>query len=398
MKCEALSATKINMITTCPKQYHYRYDMHKKSPSDPIYFLYGRLVHGALNHLADYPVDENIEQSIQNALKENLQTVPTTELIGKVREAIQTWFTPEKFKGKVLMKEEMVSICLTCGKQVEKFANKCKHCNTAFGNDGLRYDSVIDLAREVDSTTVKITDYKTGGQYFTTSDLEDSPQMLGYGLVSKVIFPQYTNFILNIEQIDRNMSTEIKIGHKELIEYINYLKSLQESIRNISKPIANVSPDNCTYCDYQHLCQEFKLFIEEDLQFDMKTIMDTGMDELLMTIQSFSMKRKYFEEKEKKMKAWLIAQLQKTNVKGFEKFGYKVSMVEPMMTEYDVNTILELIPKDKLPECLSVRKGKVDKVLKYSKRIKPSTKMMIYETSRKIPRKPWLKIKEAKKK
>jgi ribosomal protein L40E len=361
------------------------------APKDPDYFVLGRVVHQALYYLADYPVEENIDNCVDKAVRSEIQSIPTIELVEKAKRLLHGWFTEDKFRGEILGKELKVSLCLQCGSKLEIYAKNCSKCGSVFDGkqNTLRYDAIIDLAMKLAPGVVKIKDYKTGYFLYSKSDVRQSKQLLGYALVAVSLWPGTQRVVVSIDPITVGAEIEIELVPNQLVEYVDYLRSVQKATQAIGKPKANVG-SHCSFCDFTHLCSDFNIWLKEELKVDTEKLDKENMVSILLSIQEAESKRKYWSGRERELKDWLLANLDKNMVSSFKYEDWSVSVVRATQTSYDVDVLFEAVKNvQQLKKMVKVDKVSVDRMLKS---LPPEVSAVLLATASREPKTPYLKI------
>lgn len=362
-----LSASRVNLFESCPLQYHLRYV--KKAYTAKKYqeqLMLGSLVHGVLEHLAEYPIEENIPKCVKKAI-DDMKDPLTPELVKKAKDMVEDWFSPEKFE-------------LECLGTEYKFD---------FTIEGIPVLGYIDRIERVDEKTIRVIDYKSGGRIFTEDDIRGSNQLLMYAMAAYKEW-QPENVIVCYDMVAYDKRVEILATYDDIIEKFDYLKLIYDSIVNKMDQTA-ITGGHCNWCEYKGTCPEYKAYVMGELNLPNINVLETkDANEVLTELDNISNKIKVLEAHKSKIRAWLTNEMIEGGLKQLKTEDFVLSLTSRTSMNYNPVTIATVF-EDRMHEVLKVKKTDVDKLMKT---LSPEIKAAILSTATRREGAPFLKMKK----
>jgi len=336
MMVKSLSASKIGTFEQCPLKFRYAY-VEKREPLETSadYFILGRLVHKALEKLADNPTWDYVESAVYESIDE-IGEIPKPEQINQALDMLKGWFSPEKFKDKVLSKEEFFTVDI----------------------GGVAVNGIVDRIDEIEGG-IRIVDYKTGSQVYTSKDLEGSVQLLIYAYFG---FQRYGAEKVEIvyDMIKHNHQVSMVVTREQMEWIEKYVRGVYDAIRKSEgEPRIN---EFCAWCEYRHICPKLKEYLSQSLEIP-PVLEEEDIFKLIRTLEELSAVRKTLEEKEKRIKDWIVATMVGEGVEDLPAGEYHLALSYRRREEFPPDTVVELVPEKYWKEVLSVRNGNLKKIL-----------------------------------
>lgn len=276
MKCDKLSATRINSYKMCPFKYYLEYERHIESPPN-FGAAQGSLIHEVFEHIGsgilsgqDGPVtrtnwqhyilsgyrnqkiwtlnkkqpkktcekcDFCIEHkcSIADQPVEKVEGCPRLSYNDALKMASQIIDSPDQsipLNRKILAVERDFNIEL-------------QH-----GDETIKVCGYIDIITENNPNTIEIVDYKTGTFMKNYQECCKDPQLLIYHLAGGIIYPQYKNILVTIYYLrDKPMTFAFTADND--IKTVRALANYWYLIRGDNAPIPKALNNGELYHDWQ---------------------------------------------------------------------------------------------------------------------------------------------------
>jgi len=338
MKIE-VSPTKMNSFETCPKQFYLRYYKKEKPPVKIIHIMHvGSLVHKALEYLAEEPEFEYIDKCILKAI-ENIDIVPTQEMIDESRDMIKNWFSEDKFENELVESEYKFQTVI---------------------DDDLVIMGYIDRVEMVDENRIKVIDYKTGNQFYTYDDLKNSDQLIMYAIAC---YEEWgiENIVICYDMVRMNKRFEIGVTIKDFDEKKKHIKAVYKRMK-AGENQAIIS-NKCAYCWYKHNCDEYKDFLGQVLQIEsIEDIFDGDFEKSIEYIKELENKKTIIEKHITEVKSLIMSEMMGNGETTIDYGRYKIALISRSRKHYNTNDVLEVFDgTDDLMEVISVKNSELEK-------------------------------------
>jgi RecB family exonuclease len=370
-----MSASRVMMFEVCPLQYLHSYikkTYTTKKVEDML--LVGSLVHEALERLAAYPVEENIEHCVAMGIKqmtEKSNEVLTPEHVKQSVDMIKNWFDPSKFAKK-------------CAGTEEPFD---------FTFDDVRLLGFIDRAEWEDEHTLRIIDYKSGGRIYTEEEMRTSNQLLIYAMAAYEKW-QPERVIVCYDMVMYNKRVEVLVDDEDIREKFKYLKLIYNSILGLIEDSTNVKAlvgPHCSWCNYKSICPDYKIWVTGELGMpSIKMVQEGNFEDTMKIIVDLDAKKKAIEDYLSEVKKWVTNELLDNGNTAMTVGDYRLNVITNSRLTFDALTVATIFP-DKMDKVLTVKKGEVDKLMST---LSVEEKALLMTTAMKSEGVPYLKIKK----
>jgi ATP-dependent helicase/DNAse subunit B len=251
MKIEHISVSRTTTWQTCPQQYKYKYHLKVPTPEEPIYFLFGKIVHKIIEHFTINKGKIPITQVMNDVLSGNIELEK-----GKKATAL-----PADYRRRL-------------PQNLKNFLKLNEHISFE-GDVEWKFDLDLDppnhklLTGLIDRLIYKnnkifIIDYKTTrkGKFRKNKEtIKSDLQMQVYCRIAQLQYELPADRIqtaLYFLEDGELVSTSFPQSALDSVE-----KSLLEIYNTISEKdadhvIGRVGP-HCDNCDYKHMCPFFRL-------------------------------------------------------------------------------------------------------------------------------------------
>jgi RecB family exonuclease len=370
-----MSASRVMMFEVCPLQYLHSYikkTYSTRKVEDML--IVGSLVHEALERLADYPVEENIEHCVAMGIKEMTEKkheVITPEHVKQSVDMIKNWFDPSKF------------------------AKKCAGTEAQFDFtfDGVRLLGFIDRAEWEDEDTLRIIDYKSGGRIYTEDEMSNSNQLLIYAMAAyEKWHPE--KVIVCYDMVMYNKRVEVMVDDEDIREKFKYLKIIYDSILKLMEGATTAQAfvgGHCSWCNYKHICADYKQWVTGVLELpSINALQEAGFEEVMKKISDMDARKKAIDDYVSEVKKWVTNELLDSGQTVLKLGSYQLNVITNSRLSFDALTVATIFA-DKMEKVLTVKKGEVDKLMKD---LSVEEKALLMTTAMKSEGTPYLKIKK----
>jgi CRISPR/Cas system-associated exonuclease Cas4 (RecB family) len=332
-----VSASKLNMFLDCRRQYWYRHI--KKEPVSTetnLAFLKGKLVHESLRIFLGGGAKTMVD-ALGLAMKV-MDEPPSKEMITKGLSILENWERSYQPRGEIVGLEYPFTLNLG-GLQVTGIIDKIERKN------GVYY----------------ITDYKTGFTKYTRDEIGESIQLVLYAMACHETWQDCEEVVGVYDMVEQGIAVESPITADSIRTMHMYISSLVESISQM--PVSNPSKGSpgmhCAYCAYKYKCDDYKLYLENDIGIDVLETTDIGL--LAKQFVEVKGKLKVLEAQESKLSELLKNNMQQTDCEKIEINNHTVSISQGKRMYYDSAIVFNLLQDDFWRVC-SVKTEEVDKL------------------------------------
>lgn len=348
MKLRALSATGIKDFLQCQLKIVFRYDREIPSMKND-HMKIGIGVHTALEqfvrrmvHKRSFPdatdYDFAVATFMNSATEEGLENMSFYEDGKRMVTEFIDRFDPS---------EEIIDV-------EQRFK-----LETA---DGVPIVGAIDKVVKVNDDTIAIIDYKTARNAMTMWDLQDDVQLSMYDLAASIMYPEYKNRLLFLDyvRIDKRVSTYRTDEDRETFN--EFLNSMWIQMQKVEETEAKgrLNP-LCGWCDYKSYCPAYAAFMKTKPS-EMSPLPDMDDGEFLEHWENVATKKTILENRQRELK--MIATKKFMQGHDIKASGKELYSTQASRTNYDIEKIVELLPKEDLFSVLNVNKTRLDR---YSK-------------------------------
>lgn len=379
-----LSATRINTFLNCKQKYWFSYVEHLPKVANPAFKL-GTTCHEALEFAGIIWKEKN------EFSKTDIKKIMDEYDAVSIREGI-TEMTIHK-EGKDLVRKRLNNFI--AGKKIIDlefkfgFGRETKDVTT---DDGIPLIGAIDKVEEIDQDTLLIVDYKTSKTVPTSDQIKEDLQLSIYDLVAHKIWPQYKRIILSLDFLKSDILYTYRT-EEEREEFSDYLTQVYSQMTNLKEEGAEASLNIfCPWCDFKEYCSTYQKACKKT-KYDFLPVMKYTDDQLISEWSSVKSTKKILETRERELGQVIIEKI-KEESKNLISGDRQVYIRQHSRTNYDIDTILKVIPVKELNRVVSINKNKVEKYMDNN----PAVKATISNTAITNYSSPFLALKKDMKK
>jgi len=348
MKVKALSATAIKDFLQCRMKIVFRYDREKDSIRND-HAKIGTAVHKALEQFTlrmankkSFPDPSDYEFAItcfmNAATEEGLENL---DFYSDGRRIVTD------FVDKYNPSEDLLAV---------------EHKFRLETPDGIPITGSMDKVIRVNSDTIMIVDYKTARNAATPFELQGDIQLSMYDLAASMLWPQYPNRLLRLDfvRIAKNVNS-LRSPDQRLL-FRDLLKSVWKQINELDESdVTGRLNSLCGYCDYKSYCREYSKFVQNP-DLPLQPLSEISDATFLEHWEEIANKKSILEARQRELK--MIAHEKFMRGEAIIGNGKELASTQQSRTNYDIEQVVELIPKEDLLSVLSVNKSRLDR---YSK-------------------------------
>jgi CRISPR/Cas system-associated exonuclease Cas4 (RecB family) len=213
--------------------------------------------------------------------------------------------------------------------------------------EGVRLYGFIDKLVEVDSTTIKIVDYKTSVIPMSYEEARTDVQLSMYDLVVSMLYPQYEKRILELRYLRDEKEVRSYRTDIERNTFRKYVLSIDRAIRAYISALKPLPPGElnefCHWCSYKTACPQFVNRVNTTLPTapSVLTVTDENFTEQYQKVQMIF---KAAEEWKDVLKTWLAQRKeQQPDIPVLDTEGKEATLQSSTMREYDVVGVGKLV-------------------------------------------------------
>lgn len=386
-----LSASRLKKYLQCSESYYQTYE--NKVRSDAVHLRFGVMIHKVFERWfqEDKDIHEIYEEEWRQADVVDLQYYKDgIEMIGNFttytdkREILSLGF---EYAFAINIEDDIVidtsSVDFNNLDEMKAFLKTLEEDDKPyiFG-----YIDRIDY--NPDNDTLYIVDYKTSRIALTKSEADVDEQLSMYALVSKYIFPEYDNVILQLQYVRLGEFVSTTRTDEELEQFKNWLIHMYHQIKNDVSPKPTINK-YCGWCDSRHGCTAYQELIHgEPVDDDVKELEFTELDTELEKVNAHI---KILKGRKAEIEAKFKKELKSTDNAPIRVTGGELYVTNNPRKSYDVSTVITAFPS-KFDRLLSVNKSEVDKLAKDE----PEIQQMLEDTAETYFISPTLRRKKVK--
>lgn len=356
-----VSATRISSFLSCKQKYWFSY--HDKLPKieNPAFKL-GTSVHETLEFAGNIWMGKGKDMEDQAGLsftKSEIKKILAKYDEVSVREGLDDMET--RLEGKELVKKRLDNF-LT-GKKLLGLETKFGFWGEDSGpqiktKQGVPLMGAIDKVEEYDEDTLLIIDYKTSKTAPTPEQLRVDPQLSIYNLVGRILYPKYKRIVLALDLLKMGMVYTYRTP-EELNEFEEYVRVLYDQMLELKaedvKATLNIF---CPWCDYKDYCSTYRRACKK-ADYDFLPTMHYSNEDLVSEWQSVRSTKKILENREREL-SMIITEKIKRDGKDIDGGDEVVYIRQNARTNFDLNTVAEVVPTEDFPSLVNVNKKAVE--------------------------------------
>lgn len=234
--------------------------------------------------------------------------------------------------------------------------------------EGVPIAGAMDKVVRINEDTIAIIDYKTARNALTSYELQDDIQLSMYDLAASLIWPEYKNRLLFLEyvRIDKSVSTYRSDENRQVFR--EFLVSVWTQIDKLAEEeIEGRINQLCGWCDYRSYCPAYAELIKNE-NLTLEPLTDISDAAFLQHWEEVAEKRSILEARQRELK--MIAHERFMRGESIAANGKELYSTQQSRTNYDIEQVVELIPKEDLLSVLAVNKARLDKYAKEDAELK----------------------------
>lgn len=234
--------------------------------------------------------------------------------------------------------------------------------------DGVPIAGAIDKVVKINDDTIAIIDYKTARNALTPYELQDDIQLSMYDLAASLIWPEYPNRLLFLDYVRINKSVSTYRTEEDRQAFREFLVSIWTQIEKTKEEEVTGRINNlCGWCDYRDRCPAYAAFIQ-DRELTLRPMTDLTDDEFLEHWEEVAEKKAILEARQRELK--MIAHAKFMRGEEVVGSGRELYSVQQSRTNYDLEQVVGLMPKEDLFSVLAVNKTRLDRYAKEDPELK----------------------------
>ena len=327
-----LSSSMMKTWLKCKREFYFNYILgYYKPPQE--HFTLGTAVHKALE-----------------VANRSLQQKPRDFNAFEIEDFVQT-FREEAAKAHILNMELFETGEEIVKEELSQYSKKEKilGVETEFDvttSEGVRIYGFIDKLVQIDSTTLKIIDYKTSTNPMSYEDAKYDEQLSMYDLAISLLYPDIPKRILELRYVKTgdiiNISRSDIERHNFRLEILAVDKAIKDFIKNTKEIPAGDINSYCGWCAFKNSCPRYKEYMTTMLPDVPQSLELTDQDfmekwELIEGISS--MVTKWKEE----LKLWAVNRLAENPDVPIKNTERELYLSSATRREYDVSEIAKII-------------------------------------------------------
>lgn len=228
--------------------------------------------------------------------------------------------------------------------------------------DGVPIVGAIDKVVKINDDTIAIVDYKTSRTALTNWQLRDDIQLSMYDLAASIIWPEYPNRLLYLDyvRIDKQVSTYRT--EEDRITFREFLQSLWVQLHKLDETEIKGTINNlCGWCDYKTYCPAYSSFVNSK-NIELSPLTEMTNEEFLDHWSNVGNKKSILEARQRELK--MLASERSMQGEDIMDGIRKLYSSQAARTNYDIEEIIDIVPKEDLFSVLAVNKAKLDRYVK----------------------------------
>jgi hypothetical protein len=233
---------------------------------------------------------------------------------------------------------------------------------------GIPITGAIDKVVKIDEDTIAIIDYKTARNALTPYELQDDVQLSMYDYAASLIWPQYKNRLLYLDFVRINKKVFTFRTEEQYQLFGEFLQSIWMQINKLEEEevVGNINR-LCGWCDYKDRCPAYANFINSK-QLKLRPLTDISDDEFVAHWEETADQKAILESRQRDLK--MTAHEKFMRGETIQGGGKELYSSQQSRTNYDVEQVVDLIPKEDLLSVLNVNKARLDRYAKEDPQLK----------------------------
>lgn len=331
MKAREISNHSLTMYQRCPHQYYLNYhtDIESNKIQDSEFLEKGKIIHKVLEKLRKKPEKKHIDRFLATAIRDTTYTPNMNEEV-EIKNMLREWLDSRDLSAKVISTE--------CEFNVKV-------------NDVFSLRGYIDVVEKVDMNHFRVRDYKTGKNFKTFDDVQNSTQLMIYSLAVMEKF-DVDRVEAGFDQLRFESPQFVEYSKPQLNRFIKHLVKVQKKITDDinHKPCIGI---HCSWCDFNHTCKFIKnLNDHEELK-------NMPLERMAKKYKQYSSKERVSKKRKDELKDMILERLEKANKDSYEGDEIKVSTIQKEYEYYKPSDLLDVLDKENIDDVLSVKKDKL---------------------------------------
>ncbi len=228
--------------------------------------------------------------------------------------------------------------------------------------EGIPIVGAMDKVVKINDDTIAIIDYKTARNALNMWELQDDVQLSMYDYAASLIWPEYKNRLLFLDYVRINKKVSTYRTDEDRETFSQFLSSVWLQMQKLEEEEVKGSLNSlCGWCDYHDYCPVYTEFLtSKDTELEPIPLMSS--DAFIEHWDSISVKKSILENRQRELK--MVATKKFMEGSDIKAGGREFYSSQAARTTYDVEKVIELLPKEDLFSVLAVNKGKLDRYAK----------------------------------
>lgn len=378
MKCNAMSATRLNTWVQCGWKYKCSY--HSDLPrADSIFFKLGTAVHGALEYAG-------------RLIKDSYGRPFTDDEIKDVMDKYLELAAAERIEDFDILKDGQAMVMkklgnFTIGRSILELENKFR----IETYEGVPAIGAMDKIVEIDDDTVGIIDYKTNKWAASAKDLKSDMQLSFYDLAASVMYPKYKKVVLIMDYLRAKPVYSYRTA-EDRKTFAQYVKGIYDNI--LETEVEDLKPSLnqfCGWCDYKTHCPKYAQTMgASDVEYKPAELL--GTEALIEEYDLIKNQKKIIENRERELKMVVAEKIREAGDDLYGE-GKKIIVKQSSRLNYDAEEVMKLIPARDLKKIIAINKAKLDRYLANDR---PDLKDEVTKTATFTFNSPWFEVRAYK--
>jgi len=225
--------------------------------------------------------------------------------------------------------------------------------------EGIPIAGAMDKVVRINDDTIAIVDYKTARNALTSYELQDDIQLSMYDLAASLAWPEYKNRLLFLDYVRIDKSVSTYRSEEDRQAFREFLVSVWKQIDKLGEEeIKGRINSLCGWCDYRSYCQPYAELIKSET-IALEPLTSLSDSDFLEQWERVSEKKSILEARQRELK--MIAHERFMKGESISANGRELYSAQQSRTNYDIEQVVQLVPKEDLLSVLSVHKARLDK-------------------------------------
>ena len=234
--------------------------------------------------------------------------------------------------------------------------------------DGVPIAGAMDKVVRINDDTIAIVDYKTARNALSSYELQDDIQLSMYDLAASLAWPEYKNRLLFLDYVRIDKSVSTYRSDEDRQAFREFLISVWTQIDKLGEEEIEARINSlCGWCDYRSYCPDYAALIKSET-LTLEPLASMSDADFLSQWEGVSEKKAILESRQRELK--MIAHGRFMRGEAISANGRELYSTQQARTNYDIEQVVQLVPKEDLLSVLSVNKSRLDRYAKEDAELK----------------------------